>query len=284
MQLDDLFSPIINVYLLSHLLGLLAAISLQGTRVAQGTQVVNQNPASGLYLFGIIAVATILMILLYRYQLTALVKLWFLSAIFFTQLMFYAIFFPPAIALGAAVAGFTVRKLVPDIWTRNLIDSISYAGIGAFFGTMIGVIPAAIFLVLIAAYDIFAVFISEHMISIVEEGMDSNTFMGFMYPKDHSQNLEPGVERSPDQIDTDQLEEVQVGIIGGGDVVIPMIFAVSLMGPYGPLATAISSIGAAGGLSILLNKSREGEFYPAIPAVGGGAILGFLLYLALTAI
>lgn len=280
MELDEYLSPIVVLYLFSHLLGLTAALTLYNTQVAQGTAVVNSSPMSGLYLFGIILAATVLMLLLYRYSLGFILKGWFYLAIFFTLLIFFATFLPPGAALGAAVAGFIVRKLTPDIWTRNLVDAMSYAGVGAFFGTMIGVVPAGIFLLLVALYDLFAVNVSEHMVDLVEQGMDTDTFMGLMYPKEG--NAVPAGDVS--DVDQEDLEQVQVGIVGGGDVVIPMIFAVSLMKQFSPIASSFASIGAGLGLAILLKKAREGTYYPAIPAVGGGAVVGLVVYLGLVSL
>jgi presenilin-like A22 family membrane protease len=168
MKLTRPHLSLLGIFLFSHIVGILAGYQYQQTALSQGTAVVNQQASSGFYLFGLILVATLLMILLYKFDFQRIIKLWFLSAIFITILLFFLAFFPPFLALGFAVAGFIVRKLVPDLWTRNLIDSLSYAGAGALFGAMIGVIPALILLGVLSLYDILSVFWTKHMVSLVK--------------------------------------------------------------------------------------------------------------------
>lgn len=266
---------VVGLFLLSHIYGITAGVILQQSFLAQGTQVVNQQPTSGITLFLMIGVATALMFLLYRFELTGLIKAWHLSALYLTALIFFSVFFPFLIAAGLATATFAIKHFTKDYWIRNVLETFSYAGAGALFGTMLGVTPALIFIGVLALYDIIAVFLTRHMLDLVEGGLSTGTFTGIIYPK----------EGSFDTISTDgEISgdgENKIGIVGGGDIIVPMMFSISLLKLYGLSAAVTSSVFAAAGLGLLIYKAEQDTFYPAIPIVGGASIIGWLLVLAL---
>ncbi len=275
MELERTRLPVLLVFILAHFYGILASLNLQTTRLAEGTAVVNNQAVSGLYLIGLIVFATFLMLMLYKYSFGALITLWFYSALGITLLLFFTSFLPALIGLAITAVLLVYRIKSDSLWTRNIIDIFSYAGAGAFFGTMIGPLPAFIFLAALAAYDVLSVFYTGHMISLAEEGMDSDTFMGVIYPKEDKKTEKADIKREAEK----DAEKVKLGVLGGGDIIAPMIFSISLLNLFGILSSLLTSIGALGVLYTLFIVMHEDSFYPAIPFVGAGAIIGFLLSL-----
>ncbi|MDY6788626.1 MAG: presenilin family intramembrane aspartyl protease [Candidatus Nanohaloarchaea archaeon] len=272
--------PLLAVFFLSHFYGILAALNLEATPLSQGSAVVNQSPLSGLYLVLMIVAVTGLMLLLYKYKLKFLTKIWFYLAITVSILAFFLSFLPALPTLIIAICLIMLRIRTRSMWTRNIIDIFSYAGVGALFGTMIGWIPAAIFLVLLSVYDTVSVFMTGHMVSLAEEGLDTDTFMGVMYPKgdvepDKVEQINKTVKGHGDA----NSSEVRIGVVGGGDIIAPMIFSISLIESFGMLSAFLSSLGAMTGLYFLMNWMEEGRYYPALPIIGLGAALGLLLSL-----
>lgn len=277
MDLENPRMPVFLVFILAHFYGILASLNLQTTQLSEGTAVVNSQAVSGLYLVGLIVVATALMLLLYKYRFGSLITVWFYSALGVTLLLFFGSFLSTLISLVVAAGLLTLRIKSKSLWTRNFVDIFSYAGAGAFFGTMIGPLPAMIFLGVLAIYDILSVFYTGHMVSLAEEGMDSNTFMGIVYPKEGGNVDEVELKKEPDEGE----KKVKIGVLGGGDVIAPMILSISLLNSFGVLASFLTSLGALAGLYFLFNIMDENSFYPAIPFIAAGAVIGFFISLLL---
>lgn len=278
MDLDNPQLPVFLIFILAHFYGILASLNLQTTQIAEGTAVVNNQAVSGLYLVGLVVVATFLMLMLYKYRFGSLITVWFYSALGMTLLLFFLSFLPIIIGIAVMAVLLTLRIKSKNLWTRNIVDIFSYAGAGAFFGTMIGPIPAAIFLGVLALYDFVSVYYTGHMISLAEEGMGSDTFMGVIYPKE-DESVEDIEFKKQEDVEEDDAKKINIGVLGGGDIIVPMIFSISLLPSFGAVSSFLSSAGALAGLYFLFEMMEEEKFYPAIPFIATGSMIGFLISL-----
>lgn len=269
---------LVALFLLANLLGLLAASNLQGTAAVQQAAAQHEGAESGVVFFLMIGAATALMLVLYRFNAELLIRLWMVLALVTTTFLFFGSFFDLVTTTLMTGLVFLGRYRAQSFAATNLYTVFPFAGAGALFGSILGFAPAVLLLVLLSAYDWFSVNISQHMVSLAKSGIASDTFMGFSYPK-QDVDME---DMEPVPADEADGETVQVGMLGGGDIVIPMLFAVAALRDFGPVPALLSVLGAAVLLHLLLTKSREGQFYPAIPAVASGAVAGFLLGLLLT--
>ena len=265
-----------TLYIASHLFGLIAGLNMLPGNFIQSNQLLNQKPISGLYLLGMIVVASGTMLLLLHWNRKLLIKLWFNSALVLTVYIFFASFMSPMTALGPAIAVFIVRVMSPGYGIRNLADIFSYAGAGALFGTMLGVVPALIFLVFLGIYDIVSVFLTGHMVDLAVKTVENDSFMGIMLPETEEESERAGsIEETGKSSDRDTV----VGMVGGGDVIGPMVLSVSLLKIL-PLASAVmTSIGSMLGLYFLMERKGNEGFLPAIPFVAAGGILGLAVSL-----
>ncbi len=276
MNRKNFYIPLI--FITSHLMGLVAGIKSLPSYMTEGTEVVGADPISGVYLLFMIGVATALMLLLLKFRKNSLIKIWFNTAIFLTIFLFFSTMFDTVYALITTMVLFAIRHVSKDLGLRNIIDIFAYAGAGALFGTMIGFIPALIFLFLLAIYDFVSVFITGHMIDLAKGGLDTETFMGIIYadkpPSKDSKIIEKVEE-------TDEVKKTHKGIsiVGGGDVIAPMIFSISLLKSFPIYTSLMTSIGSMFGLIVLMNYKSEYDFLPAIPTIAAFSILGFLLSL-----
>lgn len=89
-------------------------------------------------------------------------------------------------------------------WYNNLLLAIAIAGAGAIIGLSLGLIPVITFLILLAIYDIIAVFYTKHMITLAKTFSKSKMALIFYIPTKEK---------------TYQL--------GGGDLVIPLVVSSS---------------------------------------------------------
>ena len=103
-------------------------------------------------------------------------------------------------------------------------------------------------------------------------------FTGFFVPylgKKEKALLEKA-KKSEKPEDKDKKIKVNVAILGGGDVIFPIILAGVVFNTLGLLQALIISIGATLALAFLFYISKKGKFYPAMPfiSVGCFAALG----------
>lgn len=262
------------IFIVSHLFGIIAGINMLPTEVSVGNQVLNQSPISGLYMVGLIILATGLMLLLLYWNRKLLIKIWFNLAILITTYIFFASFMKPLNATGPAFALLLVRAMAPDYGIRNLVDVFTYAGAGALFGTMLGVVPSLIFLLVLGVYDILSVFYTGHMVDLAVKTLDTDSFMGIMLPEEEVKTKDIDYEE-----DVETENSVNIGVVGGGDIIGPMVLSVSLLKILPVWSAVMTSIGSMFGLYFLMEKMEDNRFYPAIPFVAGGAIIGLALSL-----
>jgi presenilin-like A22 family membrane protease len=84
--------------------------------------------------------------------------------------------------------------------------------------------------------------------------------------------------------------KVNVAILGGGDIVFPIITAGVMLKTFGfnavhlfgtifllPLSSLFVTFGATLGLAYLLLFSEKKKFYPAMPFITAGILLGMIL-------
>lgn len=278
---------LVGLFLVTNALGLQAATELQQQEPIQDTAEEHQSASSGVMFFLMIGAATALMLLLYKYNARRALKAWLGLALFITTLIFFDAFMPPLVAGTVALALVTVRFYTDHMLAGNVVTMFSFAGAGAFFGSVIGYRAAVVFIIVVAIYDYISVNVTGHMKQLAKSGMSTDTFMGFTYPKDDG-GVPVDEMDAPDAADEDMDTaetsddaatpadgaKQQVGLLGGGDVVIPLAFAASLMPTFGQLPAYTAVGGAAVGLYLLLTKAQQGTFYPAIPPLAAGALLG----------
>ncbi len=268
------------IFITSHLMGLVAGLKSLPTYMTEGTDVVGADPISGVYLLFMIGVATALMLLLLKFRKNSLIKIWFNTAIFLTIFVFFSTVFNVFYALITTLMLFVIRHFTRDISLRNIIDIFAFAGAGALFGTMIGFIPALIFLFLLAIYDFVSVFITGHMIDLAKGGLDTETFMGIIYA-DKTPSKDKKIVEKDEETAKFKKKDKGISIVGGGDVIAPMIFSVSLLKSFPVYTSLMASFGSMLGLIVLMNYKSNKEFLPAIPTIAGFSVLGFLLSLPL---
>lgn len=279
MDRNDSVIFLVSLFLITNALGLVAAGNIQQYEEVQETAEQNQSPLSGLYFFVLIGIATALMLILYKYNARFMIKGWFFLALAMTTLIFFQAVLPPMIALGVTVLVLLTRVYTKDVMLMNALTVFPFAGAGAFFGSIIGFQAALALLIVLSIYDYYSVNISKHMVALAKSGIESNTFMGFTYPKEDGgiqmEDIDEEATEQPEAAEPPAEQRGGVGVLGGGDIVIPLVFAATLLPDFGYVAAVVSVIGAAVGLAFLLLKAQQGKFYPAIPPVAIGSVAGF---------
>ncbi len=207
---------------------------------------------------------------------------------------FFAVFFSITIAVGvfvrweiAAAVGLALSFL--KMWKRNPVihnttEILIYTGIAVLFAPLFEPLWVIVLLLAISVYDAFAVWKSKHMIKMAEFQIKSDIFAGLSIPYKKRDKIKKS------SVSAGSKGGLTQAILGGGDVAFPLIFAASVMeslirlGNIGspvflktlliPIFTAIALLG-------LFIYGKRGRYYPAMPFVTLGCLVGYGVILLL---
>ncbi len=199
-----------------------------------------------------ILVGTGVLLLLIRRGLGVVIKaalmVSFFSGTFFTFAAFIGDF---ALLPAAAVPFLLWRRSSP--FTGDMALLFTLPGVGAMLGASLGVAPSMILVVLAAAYDWWAVFVSKHMVTLAKESVGRYAMM-FIAP----------------------VGGRTMGL-GAGDVALPLTFSVSVLGGHGMAHALATAAGGLAGLAALVwyMTDRRDVTLPALPPIALGLLLGY---------
>ncbi len=259
--------PIITKTLFLFTLVQIAALFAGLKFTAQHVSVL-ENPAStdnSVYLFAtIVAFAVILLIVLKLYKGKLLFLLLELAMEFTAVQLLAGLFITSGIVPTLiALAAILLRLKLPQ--TRQLLLMATIAIVGGLLGSSLDILPAALLAILLAGYDVIAVFYTKHMVTLAKELTSRQAAFSLKITQGK-----------------DKLE------LGTGDVVVPamLIVAANRIGKIGlHLGTDAVSIAAIAGIfgavigmaALLFYLEKKKGYLPALPPIVIGTIAGILL-------
>ncbi len=230
-----------------------------------------------------ILIGTGLLLILLRFRLMRLWKLWFLLAVVISLGVAWSVFLPSGVAFAAALVAGIWRLFRPNIIIQNLTELFIYGGLAAIFVPIFNLFSVSILLVLIALYDAYAVWKSKHMVTLAKSQMKQKMFAGLLIPyrlegiarkKPHTKtSTHLSTLSAPSKVSSTKMR-VRTAILGGGDIGFPLIFAGVVLKELGIWQSITIPFFAFAGLALLLWKADQKKFYPAMPFIGGGCFLG----------
>jgi len=187
----------------------------------------------------------------------------------------YTQYIAAAIALPLAI--FKIFKR--NIMVHNATELLIYPGIAAVFVPILNIWTVFILLILISIYDMWAVWHSGFMQKMAKYQMNNlKIFTGFFVPymgKKLREKMKK-IKMSKGKMKNMKVR-VNVAILGGGDVVFPIITAGVLLRISGLIPALMITIFATIALLFLLVYSQKGKFYPAMPFITAGCVVGLLV-------
>ncbi len=240
-----------------------------------GIQRPDVSPDRSYIFIGIaILIGTALLLLIIKFHKFRLWKLWYFLSVFVTIAVALAAFLPAVMAWLLSLAAALWKVFRPNFIIHNLTELFIYGGLAVIFVPVMNLFSALILLLLISAYDAYAVWKSGHMVKMAKFQAASRLFAGLAVPKSLSQlpkttsSVSPAVKAVKD--------DGNVAILGGGDIGFPLLFAGVVMSQFGFLKALIIPVFASLGLAFLFAISRKGRFYPAMPFVSAGCLIGYV--------
>lgn len=235
--------------------GSILSISLAPEEVPSGMET-SDDLSQAVNVLVLILVVTAITIYLMRKFPSSIRVLYFFAisvGVFLLLSLFLGLDLSISSILSIIVGILTVRKFNLVLSNTGLL--LALVGISLNLGVIFSIGVLTVLLVLLAIYDVIAVFWTKHMIYMFEEMRERSGFVpAFLIP-----------------IGDD------VAGLGGGDLVFPASFFVSMRMYCGLkcslLAMFLSLIGLL--VTVYLNRYRRG--LPAIPGLASGCILSLIL-------
>lgn len=219
--------------------------------------------------------AVIIFLLLMRYRVEWVLKSWFfivvLLALSITLNAFISFTkYSPYIALAIGLVLAYLKIFKRDMLVHNLSELLIYPGIAALFIPILSIKTTIILFVIISIYDIYAVWHAKFMQKMAKYQINTlKIFSGFLIPYQLPKELQTGKGKNK--------KKVAVAMLGGGDVVFPIILSGVVLNFWGLPQALLVTLGAAASLLLLFMYSEKGKFYPAMPFITAGSFIGLLL-------
>ena len=223
----SLLSQLIVLFLITQFLGLAVGIQLIPQEEVRARMVTEnpEDPINTIALMAYILIATGFMLVLIWFLKGFFLKLFFkvlesLAVLGTSFIVFGSFLTDLATVLILSFGLVFLRAIFPKhLILRNIASIIAVAGVGALIGVSFGVWPIIIFMVLLAFYDLIAVFKTKHMVVLAKSITKQNLSFTFALPtKEHTFEL------------------------GTGDMVVPLTFAVSVLHATNPALPLFSRL------------------------------------------
>lgn len=209
---------------------------------------------SPLYLITSIIIVTGLFLLLYKIKFGRAIKVWFAFALIICISISLSAFIASTIAIIVSAVMIGIKFKEKDVYVHNLTEVLAYAGISTLLLPLFNIFAVVLFLMIVAVYDFVAVYVTKHMIKLVKVQKSIGIFTGVTI-----------------------IEDKEAAMIGGGDFVLPLLFSGVVFRDFGFMPSIFVIVGASLSLLFLLIIGKKKHFYPAIPFLLTGSLLGFLI-------
>jgi len=236
-------------------------------------------------------IAIAILFFLTRFKIDFILKAWF----------FIVVAIALGLAFNAIIPKFAYSQIVfliialPIAWFKiyrknfllhNGTELLIYPGIAAIFVPIFNLFTIIILLILISIYDMWAVWKSGIMQKMAKYQINKlGVFSGFFVPYT-SKTMRKKIKLWKKTLSKNQLKKkqirVNVAVLGGGDVIFPIITAGVMLKVFESFVPALLVIaGALLGLSYLMFIGKKKKFYPAMPFITVGMFLGMLVWLGI---
>ena len=213
------------------------------------------------YMIIAIVLGTVLILFIVSLRRVFIWKLWFLLSVVLCLQIALAAFLGDWLALVLAIIFGLWKVFRPNFFIHNLTELFIYGGLAVIFVPMLTPTYAVVLLILLAFYDMYAVWKSKHMIKMAKFQTKAGIFAGFMIPyvqKERGKKV-----------------KIRTAVLGGGDIGFPLIFSGTILATMGLYQALIVTCFATFSLFLLLWLSKKDRFYPAMPFLAAGCLVGF---------
>lgn len=236
-------------------------------------------------------IVVVIMLFLTRYKAETFLRIWFFVVVILALGITINSFiinqpYSSLISLIIAIPLAIFKIFKRNILIHNITELLVYPGIASIFVVLLlswtnaPLLAITILLILISLYDMYAVWHAGFMQKMAQYQIQKvRVFTGFFIPyigEKQKQILAKAAKTKSKNLKEKKVK-VGVAILGGGDIVFPIIFAGIVFVRLGLLPSLIVSLGATLALAGLFYISEKGKFYPAMPFISAGCFIALLV-------
>ncbi len=248
---------ILSLFLVAQFVGLAVNNNfLIAEELPYGLEPIEMEPGISPWFFigAIVIVSALMFLFMKSMRFDFLIKIWFFLVVLLCISISLSAFMSSTIAFLVALSLTILKFKELDLYIHNLGEILVYGGIVVIFAPMFNLIAIILLLILISIYDYVAVFITKHMVGIANMQQKLGIFSGLLVP-----------------------HRGEVAVLGGGDIAFTLLFAAVVLREFNMFSAILSVIGATLFIGALMLLGRKGKFYPAMPFVTAGCLIGFLI-------
>lgn len=241
------------------------------------------NPASSVASILIaLAIAVSLILILMRLKAEVFLRGWFFLVVIMgialaLNALLYRLPYASIIAIIGAVPLAYLKIFKRNMYAHNGTELLIYPGIASVFIPLLSIPASIILLLLISAYDIYAVWHAGFMQKMARYQIETlKLFSGFFIPY-FGKKERIMLAKAKAAGNSKKKISAHIAILGGGDIVFPIIIAGLVLQSWGLLPALIVTLGATCGLTFLFFISKKGRFYPAMPFITTGLFVGLAI-------
>jgi len=236
------------------------------------------------YLYSIIfafVIAISLLFLITKFKLDIIMRVWFFIVIWIALGLFINTLLPQGKYISLIALLFALPLVLSKVVERNIIvhnitELMIYPGIGAVFVPLLNIYTIIAFLIIISIYDMWAVWKSGIMQKMAKYQISKlHIFSGFFIPYT-SKKVKLRIKQMKKKGIKNKKFKVNVALLGGGDVIFPIITAGVMLKTLGLGSALITLLGATLGLLYLFISAKK-KAYPAMPYITVGMFLGMAI-------
>ncbi|NOR78925.1 MAG: hypothetical protein GQ523_11060 [Methanophagales archaeon] len=214
---------------------------------------------------------TALILLVLKFGGDKLVQFIMLAAVAVTMYYVMAVLVPYGyVPILITIALTVLLYIYPEWYILDATGLVIGGGAAAMFGISLDILPVILLMILLAIYDAISVYKTKHMVSLAESIVEMRLPILFVLPRKRNFSI---VKNS------DMGEAFFMGL---GDAIIPSMLVVSAFVNYTSAAPALgAALGTLAGYAVLSRIAGRGKPHAGLPFLNSGAIIGFVIGLAL---
>jgi len=227
-------------------------------------------------------IAISLLFLLIKFNAEVILKIWFFIVVILALGITFSSFISKIPNGSLIVLIFVVPLAFLKIFKRSFIihnstELFIYPGIAAVFVPLLNIWTVIILLILISIYDMWAVWHSGIMQKMAKYQINKlKIFSGFFIPY-VSKKVRAKLKKMSKKDLKKKKIKVNLAILGGGDVIFPIIAAGVVLKVLGLVPALMVTLGATLGLGYLFVAAEKKKFYPAMPFITVGIFIAMAL-------
>jgi len=290
---------LLGMFLLIQFIGLFVISSYTTAQLPYGLQTPEEIESGPGFISILIsfAIAMALILILIKYKWRLVIRIWFFivvalaMGITLNSVLRHFILYPSIAAIIITLPLAFIKIFHPNFFTHNITEILIYPGIAAIFVPILTVWSIIALLIIISIYDMWAVWKSGIMIKMAKFQMEELKIFGGLLIPSVTKKVKQRIKKLKQRYKGKKIPKkalhgkfkVQLAILGGGDIVFPLITAGVFFIKYNLTAALFVTFGALAGLTGLLLFSDKKKSYPAMPFISAGIFLGMIIWKVLVA-